>query len=270
MEKLNILIDEIILFLPKAATAAIVLVIGWRIINFITSKITKILTDRKMDPTIKPFLSSMIGSVLKVLLVFSAAEMVGIKTASFVAIFAAASFALGMALQGSLSHFASGILLLVFKPYKVGDIIKVADEQGKVEHIEIFNTILRTPTNQKVIVPNGIAMSDKIINHSANGHIRVDRYVSIPYEADFGQVRSKIMDYIKSSDLILDTPQPSVDIESYDSHNIQIGIFVFAKPEKYWDVYYEINNNVKRVFGESNFKMAYSEGVELGPIGKES
>ena len=259
--------NDFLNLLPTLLLALVTLVIGLRIIKWITGRLKLLFDKRKTDPAVGSFMASLLSILLKVLLLFSVAEMIGIKTASFIAVLAAAGFAVGLALQGSLSNFAAGVMILFFKPYKVGDIIEVAGSKGKVTGIQIFNTIMVTPKNETVIIPNASAISDKIINHSSVGNVRVDLYFHMPYDEAFEKVQTLVMEIINAHPKILDEPQSSVDIESYDSHNINVGVFVFCQPDHYWDVFYDLNNSIKPALGKHNIKVAYSEGVEYGPIG---
>lgn len=253
---------------PKIIMAIVILLVGLWLIGKFSQFFNKMLNKNGVDADLVPFLTSLVSVLLKVLLLFSVAEMVGIKTTSFVAMLAAAGFAIGMALQGSLGNFASGVLVLLFKPYKTGDLIEIADQKGWVQEIQIFNTTLKTATNQNVIVPNGQATGGTIINHSSNGFIRVDLFFAMPYEEDFDKVRDAVIqDVSKISDVMSD-PAPKVAIQSFDSHNINVGVFLHCKPEAYWDVFYNANNQIKSTLGQNGFKMAYSEGIELGKIGK--
>ncbi len=260
------IIDAALDYSPNLLLALVVLAVGLWIIGKIKNRLKKAIA-KKFEEDLVPVLTSLIIVLLKVLLFFSVAELVGIKTTSFVALLAAAGFAIGMALQGSLSNFASGVLVLLFKPYKVGDLIELEDSRGWVEEIQIFNTILKTVTNQKIIIPNAKATDGKIINHSANGYIRLDLFNAIPYQEDFNRAEEAILNEIKGIPGILDKPEPSVGIEEFDSHNIKIGTFLFVEPENYWDVYYDVHKAIKIALGKNHIQMAYSEGVELGPIG---
>lgn len=268
LEKLEVYIDLAIEFAPKLLSAILMLVIGFYIIGKIVKFVGNKLASSNFDESLAPFLTSMLSVILKVLLLFSVAEMVGIKTTSFVAILAAAGFAIGMALQGSLGNFASGVLILLFRPFKVGDLIEVTGDKGWVQTIQIFNTHIKTVTNQNVIIPNSKITSDTIINHSTNGTIRADMFFAIPYEEQFDKVESAILSEIQSISNVLSDPAPSVGIEAFDSHNIKVGLFVHSKPEDYWQVFYDCQLAIKKALGKNNIKMAYSEGIELGPIGQ--
>lgn len=254
-------------YAPKLLLAIIVLVIGLWVINRLVKYLETIMLRSNLDADIVPFLKSLVGVLLKVMLLFSVAELVGIKTTSFVAMIAAAGFALGMALQGSLGNFASGVMVLIFKPYKVGDLIEADGKKGWVQEIQIFNTILKTATNQSVIIPNSIATSGTIINHSANGNIRLDIFNSIPYEEDFNKVEAAILNEVKLIPEIMQDPKPSVGIQEFDSHNIKVGTFVYVNPKLYWPAYYSVHKAIKNALGKNDIKMAYSEGIELGKVG---
>ncbi len=265
--KLNKIIDIALEYSPSVMKAVIVLLVGLWIISQIAKVIKTIMLKNEVSKDLTPFISSMVSVLLKVLLIFSVAEMVGIKTTSFIAMLGAVGFAIGMALQGSLSNFASGVLILLFKPYKTDDLVEIDGQKGWVKAIEIFNTTLRTETNQNIIIPNSKVTSDSVINHSSNGHIRVDLFFAMPYEEDYEKVETAILKDIVLLDDVMTTPSPSVGIESFESHNINVGVFLFCKPEAYWKLYYAANNQIKVTLGQNNIKMAYSEGIELGKIG---
>lgn len=265
--KIDQLITMTVEYAPKLVLAIIVLIIGLWIINKLVSYLEQAMLQSNMDADVIPFLKSLVGVLLKVMLLFSVAELVGIKTTSFVALIAAAGFAVGMALQGSLGNFASGVMILFFKPYKVGDLIETDGQKGWVQEIQIFNTILKTPTNQCIIIPNSVATSGTIINHSVNGHIRLDIFSAIPYAEDFNKVEAAILSEVDRIPEVLDDPEPQVGIQEFDSHNIKIGTFVYVYPEKYWPAYYAVHKAIKKALGKSEVKMAYSEGIELGKIG---
>jgi len=266
MENLDIYFEKGLDFLPTLALALIFLIVGWRVISWIGRALGRFMDQRQMDEAVRPFLVSLFTILIKILLIVSVAEMVGIKTASFIAILAAAGFAIGMALQGSLGNFAAGVMILFFKPFRINDIIEVAGMKGKVTSIQIFNTILLTPKNETVIIPNSTAIGDKIINFSTAGNTRVDVYTHMPYDEDFSKVQEIIMEIVNGHTKILKTPAASVDIESYDSHNVQIGVFAFCKPEDYWTVFYDLTNAIKPALGKHDIKVAYREGMELGTI----
>ena len=263
------IMDYVMAAAPGVLKAIVVLIVGLWVISRIMKLLNQVMVKRNVDKDLVPFLTSLTSVLLKVLLIFSVAGMVGIETTSFVAMLAAAGFAIGMALQGSLGNFASGVLILLFKPYKTGDLVEIDGQKGWVQSIEIFNTTIKAATNQNIIIPNSKATSDIVINHSANGFIRVDLFFAMPYEEDFERVQAAISSDMKNIAGVMSDPAPDVDIESFESHNINIGVFLHCKPEDYWAVYYAANKQIKATLGQNDFKMAYSEGIELGTIGKK-
>ncbi len=266
-DRIQNILDSIIEYSPKIVMAIVILIVGLWLIKKLMEFLEKIMVTSNLNEDLVPFLKSMASVLLKVLLLFSVAELVGIKTTSFVALLAAAGFAIGMALQGSLGNFASGVMVLIFKPYKTGDLIEIEDTAGWVQEIQIFNTILKTVRNKTVIIPNSLATAGKITNHSTNGYIRLDLFNSIPYEEDFNKVEQAILAEVSSIEGVLKEPKPIVGIEEFESHNIKIGTFLFVEPENYWTVYYAAHKAIKKGLGKNQIKMAYSEGIELGAIG---
>ncbi len=177
-------------------------------------------------------------------------------------------FAVGMALQGSLANFASGILILIFKPYKVGDYVEMADKFGKVLSIQIFNTVVESPGHKTHVIPNGKVLEDAVTNMSTKGSIRLELVVTMPYSESFAKVKSIIMKELDASSLVLDNPAPEVGIINYDSHYVEVAVWPYVDPEDYWEAQFEIYARIKKTFHENGIKMAYSEGVELGDIGE--
>ncbi len=258
----------IIQYAPKLILAIVVLIIGLRIVNQISRSAGKSMERSGLSGDIRPFLVNMVNVGLKLLLIFSVAGIVGIETTSFVAVLAAAGFAIGLALQGSLSNLASGVMILIFHPYRSGDLIEIDEQMGHVSEIQIFNTIITTLDNRTVIIPNSIAAGGIITNLSTRQYLRVDLNVTIPYGEDFPKVEGIILEAQRKTPKVLEDPAPLVGIETFDSHSIVLAVRPYAKTEDYWDVYFQANRNIKQALSENNIQVAYSEGVELGPIGK--
>ncbi len=255
--KASQLMDMAVLWAPKVVGAILVYLIGSWIINKIVDVLGKGMTKAGLDKDIQPFLKSMASVILKVLLVMSVAGMVGIETTAFVALIGMAGLAIGMALQGTLAHFAAGVMVLIFKPYSVGDLIDVQGQVGHVEEIQVFNTVITTPDNKRVIIPNGIATSGVMTNLSANKHLRVDLNVAMPYEEDFDRVQKIIMDAIRATPNVLTTPAPVVEIEKFNEHNVTLAVRPYANTADYWGVYFNTYKNVKKALGQANIKVAY-------------
>jgi small conductance mechanosensitive channel len=263
----NKVIDFAITFAPKLAGAIILLIAGFWLAKKLANIFALSLEKANFSKDVGPFLVSFAGMAMKVVVLLAAASIIGIETTSIVGILAAAGFAVGFALQGSLSNFAAGILILVFKPYKIGDIVEVAGKFGKVEDIHIFNTILVTPGLKTQIVPNGKVIDGTITNFSAKGAIRIELNVTMPYMESFPRVKEVLLNAMHAVPLVLKTPAPEVGIERFDSHNILVAVRPYVKPDDYWDGIFEVHKAIKTAFHESNVNIAYSEGVELGTIG---
>jgi small conductance mechanosensitive channel len=272
MEEFNVYIEKagtmVIDFAPKLALALVVLWIGFKIVNKLASLLGKALAKAGISENIRPFLTSILGISLKVLIIFSVAGIIGIETASFVAVLAAAGFAVGLALQGSLSNFAAGIIILIFKPYKVDDWIEVQDKFGKVEEIQIFNTTIVTPGRKTLIIPNGQVVESIVTNYSKKGHIRMELQITMPYEESFPKVKQIIFDTLKTIPKVLQDPEPEVGIETYESHSLVVAVRPYVRPDDFWEVTFEAYEKIKAAFYQHKIKVAYSEGVELGVIGE--
>jgi len=260
--------DMVIEFAPNLLLAVVVLLIGLRIINKLMDLMMVALERSKVAEEVRPFISTVTGTLLKILLLFSAASIVGIETTSFVAVLAAAGFAVGMALQGSLSNFAAGVMILIFRPYRGGDLVQIEDEMGHVREVQIFNTIMETLDHKTVIVPNAMAIGGIITNLSTIKYLRVDLEVSMPYEEDFERVEAALLDAVNQVPGVMKEPAPQVGILQFDSHNIVLAVRPYANSEDYWNVYFAANRAIKRAMSDAGVKMAYSEGVEMGPIGR--
>ncbi len=272
MENLDQLINKIteiaIDLGPKLVMAIAALVIGFWLIKKAKKLIAYPIQKAKLGPGVSNFILSILDVVLKIAVILFAASFVGFETSSLVAVIAAASFAVGLALQGSLSNFAAGILVMVFKPYKTGDWIGVKEKFGKVEEIQIFNTILTTPGHKTLIIPNGQIIDDVVTNFSEKGIIRLELNVHIPYAADFPSIKKLIIKTLNDLPLVLKDPQPEVGIETFDSHNIVLAVRPYSLPDDYWDVLFACNEAIKHAFHKAKVQVAYSEGVELGEIGE--
>ncbi len=257
LEKSDALMQNLIAWAPKLVGAILVLLIGLWIIGRIMGVFQAAMKRSGLDQDVIPFLSSLVSVILKVMLVLSVAGMVGIETTSFVALIGMAGLAIGMALQGTLGHFAAGVMVLIFKPYRVGDLVDIQGVVGTVKEIQVFNTVIDTLQNKKVIMPNGIATSGIMTNLSATDFLRVDLNVAMPYEEDFEKVKGIIMEAIKNTPKVLSDPAPYVEIEKFDAHNLLLAVRPHATCGDYWDVYFGVYKNVKAALGKAGIKVAY-------------
>lgn len=252
--------DILMLWVPKIALAIILLVVGFWLIGRLTGMMKRMMAKRGFDETIQPFLSSLISTLLKVLLLISIAGIFGVPVASFVAIIGAAAFAIGLALQGSLGHFASGVLLLVFKPYRVGDFVEIGDGRvGSVKEIQVFNTIITTLDNQIIYVPNGLVTSNPIKNINQEPKRRVDFTFGIGYDDDIDLARATIQEVADSCPLILKGEANQIEIESHGDSSVNFTTRMWTNTENYWPVYFYMMENVKKKFDEKNIGIPYPQ-----------
>lgn len=241
-------------FGPKILGAILIFFVGLYVVNFIAKMVSLGLKKRKIDESLQSFLASMVGVSLKILLLISIAGMLGIETTSFVAVIGALGLAVGLALQGSLSNFAGGVLILVFKPFKVGDLIESGSYVGHVLEIQIFNTILLTPDHKTIILANGAVSNSTIVNLSRHGNIRVDITVPIALENDIQKTRTVAMEVLQHFDGVLKFPEASVNVSKIADGMISLSVLPYATVENYWSVYYGVQEKLKEAFEKNGIE----------------
>ncbi len=243
--------DWAVIFVPKVLLAFIILWVGFKVINKLNTLTTKTLTARNIDATIRPFFASMVDVGLRLVLFLVVASIFGFEISSIVALIGALAFAVGLALQGSLGHFASGILLLVLKPYKVGDEIKVGEAEGFVEEIQVFNTIIRTRDNRCITVPNGLITSGNIINYTGQGNRRVDMIFIVDEPNKVSKVKAAIYEAARDCPEILREPRIEVFLEHFNCDELHFAVRPWCKAEDYWQVWAFMQEAVKNNFDEA-------------------
>lgn len=251
--------EMVVGYAPRVFGAIITLLIGFWLAGLITRIARSAMQKRGMDGTITPFLGSLINVGIKVLVLLSVAGMFGIETTSFVAIFGALAFAIGMALQGSLGHFASGVMLLTFRPYKVGDLVDLAGSTGVVEEIQMFNTVLMTPDNKRLIIPNGVVTGGVITNISGQGIIRVDMTFGIGYDDDIDKARSIMLAVIKSCPQVMKDKPVDIFVSELADSSVNFTVRPWANSVHYWDVYFFLNENIKKAFDKEGISIPYPQ-----------
>ncbi len=245
---------------PKVVGAILTLIIGFFIIGIIVRAAKSIMEKRDVDVSVRSFLTSLVSVGLKIMLLLSVAGMFGIETTSFIAIFSALAFAIGMALQGSLGHFASGVLLLIFKPYKAGDLVTIGGgHTGTVEEIQVFNSVLKTLDNKRIIVPNGVVTSNVITNISGQGEIGVELTFGIGYEDSIDKAREIILRVGNECPYILDTPQQGVVVAELADSSVNLATRPFCNSEHYWDTYFYMQENVKKAFDAEGISIPFPQ-----------
>ncbi len=247
---------------PKLVGAILIIITGFWIAGWATRLIGKRMDRSELDKDVQPFLKSLVSVILKILVVITAAGIVGVEITAFAALLAAVGLAIGMALQGTLGHLASGVMILLFKPYQVGDLVDVQGQVGHVDEIQIFNTILSSLDNRKVIIPNGVATSGIMTNLSVLGKLRVDLQVGVPYEEDLDTLRAIIRAALDTvTDRLPD--EPTIEIAKFGEHNLVLDVRPYAHPEKYWDVYYGSYHAIKSAFVANNVPVAYEKRITI-------
>jgi len=235
-------------YVPTFVLAIITLIAGWIIIKSICKGLKKLLMSKKMDPSLISFLYALVSSLLKVLLVLSVLGMVGIQVTSFIAFLGAAGLAVGLALQGSLQNFAGGVMIMLFKPYKVGDLISAQGYSGTVKEIQIFHTVLVTVENNTIIIPNSPLSTGALVNYSTEPHRRVDVLVQVGNGADTENMKSILYAEMKKFNKILATPAPYIVIVEYGIGTVKLAVTSWCKPDDYWDVFFFVNELIKKEF----------------------
>ncbi len=242
------IMEMIVTYGPKLIMAILTLIIGLWIIKGMTRGLSNMLDKRDIDASLKPFLKSLFGALLKILLVVSVMGMVGIEMTSFIAILGAAGLAVGMALSGTLQNFAGGVIILILKPFKVGDFIEAQGFSGTVESIQIFNTILKTPQNQVILVPNGGLSTGAVVNYSVESTRRLDQTYGIDYSDDISKAREIILRVVNEDSRILKDPAPAVVLTGLGDSAVNLSMRVWTKNEDFWNVSFDTMEKIKKTF----------------------
>jgi small conductance mechanosensitive channel len=253
---INKLIDILADYTPRVVAALVVLLLGMWLINRIAILAQKGFERRNLDISLRTFLKSLISIGLKVVLIITVAGMIGIGTASFVTILGAAGLAVGLALQGSLSNFAGGVLILIFKPYKVGDTIEAQGQTGEVLGIQIFNTIVLTGDHKTVIFPNGPLSNGTIVNFSRHGNLRAEIPVSVSHENNLEEVKSAIKEVLDANPLVLKQPAPVIGVGKIDDAGVTLLIRPYCAPGATGDVTSSVIETIKTKFDQKKIKPA--------------
>ncbi len=256
---LNYLANLAVAYAPKVLLAIITLIAGLWVIKIITNKIDKGLEKRDMEVSLRNFLKDFTSILLKILLILSVISVVGIETTSFVAILAAAGFAVGMALQGSLGNFAGGVLILILKPYRVGDYIEGAGYAGSVNSIQVFFTVLKTPDNVTVVIPNGQLSNSPIKNYTTEAQRRVDFVFGIGYNDDINKARDVIKSIIDGDQRILKEPEPQIVISELGDSSVNFAVRVWCAKEDYWSIYFDMHEQVKKDFDKNGISIPFPQ-----------
>lgn len=251
--------DIIVTYGPKLIGAIITLIIGWWIIKIIHKTLRKTFEKRAMEPSLRGFLNSMIGILLKVLLLVSVAGMMGVEMTSFIAILGAAGLAVGLALSGTLQNFAGGVMILLFKPFKAGDFIDAQGHMGSVSEIQIFNTILKTPDNKTIIIPNGGLSNSSMVNFSTEARRRVDFSFGIAYGDDVDKAKEVLTRLINEDSRILQDPAPFIAVSELADSSVNLVVRVWAEAVNYWGIFFNLTENVYKTFDKEGLNIPFPQ-----------
>jgi small conductance mechanosensitive channel len=243
----------------KALGALVILVLGLWVAKQIKKMVVKLMHRSKVDPTLISFVASLAHVTMQVFVIIAALEKLDVKTTSFVAILGAAGLAVGLALQGSLANFAAGVLMIIFKPFKVGEVVEAGGVLGTVREIGIFTTVIDTLDNRKTIVPNGKLTSDNITNYSANNTRRVDLVAGISYGDDIDKARTAIQVALAEVPGILETPAPDILVSAMADSSVNFAVRPWCKPADYWGVYFGVTEAIKKRFDAENITIPFPQ-----------
>jgi small conductance mechanosensitive channel len=243
----------------KVATALAIFLIGKFIIRMVVRTIGSLMQAQDVDKTLETFICNLVRVSLMVVVVIAAIGALGVETTSFIAIFGAAGLAIGLALQGSLSNFASGVLIVLFRPYRVGDWVEVAGIAGTVEQVQILTTILKTGDNKQIIVPNSQIMDSIITNYSANDTRRIDMVIGVSYDDDIDKVRKTLEELLAAEDRILDEPAPTIAVSELADSSVNFIVRPWAKTADYWGVKFDLTESIKKRFDQDGISFPYPQ-----------
>ncbi len=256
MEKLY---DFIMTYGPKLVGALITLLIGLWLIGIINRSIRKRLEKGNMDPSLRGFTNSLVSIILKLLLFISVIGMVGVQMTSFIAILGAVGLAIGLALSGTLQNFAGGVMILLFKPFKAGDYIDAQGYSGSVSEIQIFNTILKTPDNKTIIIPNGGLATGSTVNYSTEPKRRVDFSFGIGYGDDVDKAKKVLLGLIDADERILKDPAPFVAVAELADSSVNLVVRVWANASDYWGIHFDLIEQVYKTFEKEGLNIPFPQ-----------
>ncbi|WP_394172838.1 mechanosensitive ion channel family protein [Thalassotalea litorea] len=262
--------EMLIDFAISFVIALIVLRITLWVANAIVRFLGRAMERREVEVTLKKFLEDIISTVLKVICIIIFASMVGIETTSLIALLGAAGLAVGLALQGSLANFAGGILILMYRPFRAGDFINAQGQSGTVDEIQIFNTVLKTPDNKRIFIPNGLLSNGSLVNFSSEDTRRVDFVVGISYDDSISKAKQVINDLLDKDERLLKEPERTVVVGAHGASSIDLYVRVWVNSGDYWDVYFEFMENIKLAFDENGLSIPYpQQDVHVHQVAKQ-
>ncbi|MDR2843173.1 MAG: mechanosensitive ion channel [Candidatus Symbiothrix sp.] len=258
-ELIDFILHQVLEFSLKLLVCIIVYWVGKRLIKYLNRGIDRIMNKREFDPSITSFFRSFINIILTAVLLLIVVNILGINSSSFVALFASIGVALGMALSGTLQNFAGGVMILLFRPYRVGDYIEAQGQGGTVTAIQIFNTVILTADNRTIYIPNGGLSSNTIINYNRQKNRRVEWVVGVSYGTNFDQAKKILQDLLAKDKRIIHPPEPSIVLQTLNNSSIDIQIRAWVSRPDYWDVYYDINEQIYKTLNEQGIDIPFPQ-----------
>jgi len=253
----------IITFGPKLIAAILIWIFGSWAVRIILKGLTKTMEKRDYDLSLKKFLKNLIRWGLKIVLIIVVLGTVGIETTSFAALLASIGLAIGLALQGSLGNFAGGVLIMIFKPFKIGDLIEAQGQMGVVKEIEIFTTKLTGLSNKEIIIPNGSLSNGNIVNYTTEGTRRVDLIFGVSYDSDIKKTKEVLMKVLTSHPKVLKEPAPLVNLLELADSSINFAVRPWCASADYWTVYFEVTEQTKEALDTAGIEIPYPHHVEI-------
>lgn len=258
-ENIDVVKDMIIKYGLELIYAVVVLIIGLWVIKMAMKGVNKLMKKRNIDASLQPFLTSVLNMLLKALLGITVLSMLGIEMTSFIALLGAAGLAVGMALSGTLQNFAGGVMILSFRPFNVGDFIEAQGYSGSVKSIQIFNTILTTPDNKTIIIPNGPLSNNSLINFSTQTTRRIDWTFGIGYGDNTEDAQKLLVELMLADDRILKDPAPFVGVSELADSSVNFATRAWVKPEDYWGVFFDMNQKVYNQFNAKGINIPFPQ-----------
>lgn len=247
-------------FAPKIVMALAILIIGFWLVKVIIKSTKKLLIKFKIEETLVGFLMHLLKMFLQFGVIIATVLKLGIvKESMLAAAVGAMAFAIGMALQGSLGNFAGGAIIMIFKPFKVGDLIEAQDVFGEVQEIQIFNTIVLTPSNKTAYIPNGSISNGNIINYSSKGTFRVDLTIGISYNANIKEAKEILLEVMRKNPNVLNNPAPSVSVKELGDSSVNLAVRPWCKPQKYWDAYFDTLEECKIALDKNGIEIPFPQ-----------
>ena len=251
--------DLLIQYAVNLVSALLILFIGNMIVKAVAGAVAKVLRKKEMDNAVVEFIHGLVRYLLFVIVLIAALSRIGVQTASVVAVIGAAGLAVGLALQGSLSNFAAGVLIVAFRPFKSGDFVEVAGVSGAVESIQIFSTELRTPDNKTVVVPNSSIIGNPITNYSRNATRRIDLTIGVSYSADLQKTKEVLKRVVTADERVLKDPEPTIGVVALADSSVNFVVRPWVNTPDYWAVYFDLNQAIKEELEKEGIEIPFPQ-----------